>query len=204
MAQLNAQPVSVGNQITLDCSKQPLKVVLDEITSQSGAVFIYSDALIKNAVVTCRFKDSRLEKALSKILEGCDISFRMYDKSSVVLFKKKTPPVTDFKPAVVNINIPETKMMQELTRPIILNQKIPAYPVEAIAKKYEGKVGIKLFVTKDGGVSKVEIAKSSGYSVLDSATIAYSEKLKFVPAKLNGEPHNAWLEITFNYHFNNR
>ncbi|MFH1197726.1 MAG: TonB family protein [bacterium] len=179
-----------------------MRTVLQEITTQSGAGFVFSDALVSNQLVTCRFKDLQLSKALNKILRGFDIAFRIYNENSAVLFKKEKPPVEDFKPAVVNIiNLPEKDTIQELTRPIVLNNKTPVYPVEAIVKKYEGKVSIKLFVTKEGSVSKMEINKSSGYPILDSATVSYSEKLKFIPAKLNGDPHSAWVEMTFNYHF---
>ncbi len=75
--------------------------------------------------------------------------------------------------------------------PRVLNTDLPfRYPAALYARRVQGNVTLRLFVDRDGQVSvdSTRIEESSGYAALDSAAVKGAQELRFVPAKLRGEP----------------
>jgi protein TonB len=75
--------------------------------------------------------------------------------------------------------------------PRMLNGELPFhYPPAVYARKVQGNVTLHLYVDRDGQVmpDSTRIEESSGYAALDSAAVKGSQELRFVPAKLRGEP----------------
>jgi TonB family protein len=75
--------------------------------------------------------------------------------------------------------------------PKVLNTDLPfRYPAALYARKVQGNVTLRLTVDRDGQVhaDSTRIEESSGYDALDSAAVKGSQELRFVPAKLRGEP----------------
>jgi periplasmic protein TonB len=64
------------------------------------------------------------------------------------------------------------------------------YPVALYARKAQGNVTLRLYVDVDGKAvpDSTKVEESSGYAAFDSAAIAGARELRFVPAKLRGEP----------------
>lgn len=75
--------------------------------------------------------------------------------------------------------------------PKALNTELPfRYPAVLYARRVQGNVTLRLVIDKDGEVlsDSTRIEESSGYAALDSAAVKGSRELRFVPAKLRGEP----------------
>ena len=75
--------------------------------------------------------------------------------------------------------------------PRVLNTDLPfRYPAALYARRVQGNVTLRLFVDRNGQVrsDSTRIEESSGYAALDSAAVKGSQELRFVPAKLRGEP----------------
>jgi protein TonB len=75
--------------------------------------------------------------------------------------------------------------------PHMLNTDLPfRYPAALYARKVQGNVTLRLHLDRDGQVSadSTRIEESSGYAALDSAAVKGSQELRFIPAKLHGEP----------------
>lgn len=75
--------------------------------------------------------------------------------------------------------------------PKMLNSDLPFhYPAPLYARKVQGNVTLRLRIDRDGQVrtDSTRIEESSGYPALDSAAVQGSAELRFVPAKLHGEP----------------
>jgi protein TonB len=75
--------------------------------------------------------------------------------------------------------------------PKALNTELPfRYPAALYARRVQGNVTLRLFIDRDGQVmsDSTRIEESSGYAALDSAAVKGSQELRFVPAKLRGEP----------------
>ncbi|MEK7400906.1 MAG: energy transducer TonB [Gemmatimonadota bacterium] len=75
--------------------------------------------------------------------------------------------------------------------PVVVNGDLPfRYPPALYARKVQGNVTLKLFIDRDGKPrnDSTKVEESSGLESLDSAAVRGSQELRFVPAKLHGEP----------------
>ncbi|MDB4887248.1 MAG: TonB family protein, partial [Gemmatimonadetes bacterium] len=75
--------------------------------------------------------------------------------------------------------------------PKMVNRELPfRYPAALYARKVQGNVTLRLLIDRNGEVQadSTRIEESSGYAALDSAAVKGSQELRFVPAKLHGEP----------------
>lgn len=75
--------------------------------------------------------------------------------------------------------------------PKMVNKELPFhYPAALFARKVQGNVTLRLFIDRDGRVhpESTQVVETSGYASFDSAAIRGSQELRFVPAKLHGEP----------------
>ena len=75
--------------------------------------------------------------------------------------------------------------------PKVLNTELPfRYPVALYARRVQGNVTLRLYIDTAGQAraDSTRIEESSGYVALDSAAVKGSQDLRFVPARLHGEP----------------
>jgi len=181
--------------------QKPLREVLNEISTRWDVNFIYSDDLAAGVVVSCSIENLSLNSAVSKIVEGKNIAFKVFDNKYYVLFKSKN--VKDnkriAKPIVIQNDYTEVNTEADIERPILISKTKILYPPEAIRNNIEGKVSIRFLINKNGDVTSVLVNKSSGSDILDSATVKYSRNLKFYPAFSNGKSINVWMIMTFDF-----
>ena len=88
--------------------------------------------------------------------------------------------------------------------PKMVNKELPFhYPPALFAKRVQGNVTLRLFIDRDGRVSpeSTQVVESSGYASFDSAAIRGSQELKFVPAKLRGEPQSVTILFPVYFRF---
>lgn len=62
----------------------------------------------------------------------------------------------------------------------------PTYPWEARRNRWQGTVLLAVTVSSDGRPIAIDIARSSGYGVLDEAAVEAVRQWRFVPARRNG------------------
>jgi periplasmic protein TonB len=59
---------------------------------------------------------------------------------------------------------------------------------------------LRVLVRQDGSVAAVELAQSSGFSLLDeSATRTVRENWRFIPAQHDGIPVESWVEVPIRF-----
>lgn len=76
-------------------------------------------------------------------------------------------------------------------RPMMVNRELPFhYPGDLYARKLQGNVMLRLFIDANGTTvpDSTRVEASSGYAAFDSAAVTGSLELRFIPAKLRGEP----------------
>jgi protein TonB len=76
-------------------------------------------------------------------------------------------------------------------RPIMVGQPLPFhYPGALYARRLQGNVTLRLFVGANGltAPESTRVEESSGFAPFDSAAMAGARDLRFIPAKLHGEP----------------
>ncbi len=104
-------------------------------------------------------------------------------------------PTTSIMP--VQVNIPKNDFSLYDEAPVLLSQIKLKYPEEAKKNGIEGKVFLKLLISKTGTVKSVEVLK--GIPELNQAAIDAVKNIKLKPAKYNGKPVNAVVRIPINF-----
>lgn len=77
-----------------------------------------------------------------------------------------------------------------------------AYPREALKRRQEGKVTLRVLVGIDGVPQQVDIETSSGSIYLDRAARDAVAKWRFTPGMRNGVPYATWGLVPVDFHLN--
>ncbi|MDD8018916.1 MAG: energy transducer TonB [Bacteroidota bacterium] len=86
-------------------------------------------------------------------------------------------------------------------QPVVVNQITPVYPEIPRRAGVEGIVYVKMWVTKEGKVKKVEVVKSSS-ELFDQSAIAAALQWTFTPAIMNNGPVSVWVTVPFKFRLN--
>jgi TonB family protein len=84
-------------------------------------------------------------------------------------------------------------------RPRFVYQPTPAYPEVARQHGWEGTVTLHLELRADGTVGDVQVARSSGHEVLDTAAQETAKTWKHTPVTQDGGPVTRWAEINLTF-----
>lgn len=83
--------------------------------------------------------------------------------------------------------------------PEIVSVYIPRYPVEQMISLTEGKVIIRLIVTKKGEVKDPEVVESEPKGVFDKAALKAVARYIFEPAVKDGNPIDSIVKVPVNF-----
>jgi len=73
------------------------------------------------------------------------------------------------------------------------------YPFLANIRGVEGRVTVRVEVLADGRPGKMWLKQSSGSGILDQDAQAQLRHWRFVPARVNGQPVSAWIDVPVLY-----
>lgn len=85
-------------------------------------------------------------------------------------------------------------------KPVPLSRANTEYPREAVAKRKEGIVRLRLWIDKDGIPRKHEVLESTDPVFIDES-VRSAMKWEFSPAVVRGTPVGVWASITFEFRF---
>lgn len=97
----------------------------------------------------------------------------------------------------VQENTVSTKFTPYDEPPKMLSSISLKYPPEAKKAGIQGKVVMKILISKTGEVKVVEVMKS--IPELDAAAMDAVKKIKFRPGKYKGKPVEVWMRIPINF-----
>ncbi len=182
-------------EVFLDIKEKPLSYALKNIRSQTSLNLIYNDDLAKKIVDKCNIR-ATAEETIKYLLNKNGLSFKRFNNNTIVIFEKKTPSpeikTVHLKPTIKeDFNVQEGKLLQAT----LLSTFTLDYPEEAIKRNLHGEVLLKILIDTNGDVSVVKLEKSSGYKILDTATINYTKRLKFLPAEYNDTALAVWTTL---------
>jgi len=86
-----------------------------------------------------------------------------------------------------------------LAKPNYLNNPEPPYPALARQRHQEGLVLLVVKVTAQGGTDRIEIKKSSGFSLLDTAACQAVRNWKFEPARIGSLAVESEIEVPIRF-----
>jgi TonB family protein len=191
---LFSQNDAAKRPISLFFEDKALREVLQEIARQSNIKFVFSDMLVEGKRIRCDIRNLPIDKTLTQIMTQTDVSFKFLPDELVVLFRENSSA-----PGIRG-NTSGTQFTPVLyTEPIVQGEVEPDYPSEARQEGLEGSVDMYLFVNERGEVEQARINQSSGYQILDDASVAFAKRLKFNPAKKEGKPVAVWVSRIMNY-----
>ncbi len=73
------------------------------------------------------------------------------------------------------------------------------YPKDALEKKFEGVVHVKMLLGADGRVQDAEVSVSSGMLSMDLAAVEAAKQCIFSPGLIDGQPVRMYLYKPFNF-----
>jgi protein TonB len=68
-----------------------------------------------------------------------------------------------------------------------ITESVFEYPDGLWDQRIEGETMLEIAVNAEGGVDSVRVQEASGHAAFDSAAVAGARKLRFEPARLDGE-----------------
>jgi protein TonB len=80
-----------------------------------------------------------------------------------------------------------------------LDNPPPPYPRRAYFDRLTGTVHLRLRIDTNGQVADLEIAESSGHSILDDAAASSVIDWRFKPAHRDGRPVTQWVEVPITF-----
>ena len=78
-------------KVTRGTINQPLRTVLNDISVKNGYNFIYSDSLVDDIKIDYSFNKEPVEDVLAELSNRFGISYKIFNKKNIVLFKKLRP-----------------------------------------------------------------------------------------------------------------
>ena len=89
-----------------------------------------------------------------------------------------------------------------VTKPSLVGHQPPRYPAQMRKRGIEGKVRLKVLISKQGRVKEVEVMSSSGYQKLDQAAREAVLKWQFDAAKYQSDQVHSWVLIPIRFKLN--
>lgn len=107
------------------------------------------------------------------------------------------PPIVTSAPVAAGVGGPRPRFFVEwkadlpgLTRrPTVAKEtRPPEFPASAVRDGLSGVTTLEACVTLDGQLADIRMVQSSGFAILDAATLDWAREATFLPAEINGEP----------------
>jgi protein TonB len=173
-----------------------------------------------------REKNVQLERSVMKetlperketIDDFSPADFPAIKKKEDIFFKEDTvfiPDMVDIPQALTTIkDMPQKVKKEDISGslsaipityaiPIYKSNISPLYPLLARKRGYQGTVLLDVLVSKDGKAASIQLARSSGYEILDSAAIKGVRDWLFHPAKRGDELVEMWVKIPIRFKLN--
>jgi len=121
----------------------------------------------------------------------------------VVVPKAKPKPAPPPKPALRKPSAQPVARIVE-AKPEVSRNPPPRYPETARRNKWEGRVLVRARVDANGRVQSVQLARGSGYALLDQAAVSAVRGWRFRPKLINGTPAASVVEVPVNFSLHER
>lgn len=100
--QLSAKVYSQGTKVTLDLEGVTFEQLVRKLEANTGYTFLYRDAYVENLNdLKVKCKKESLDKVLDKCLEGTNLTYRLVDRTVVIMPGKEVPSAPQEKKSKV-------------------------------------------------------------------------------------------------------
>lgn len=102
------------------------------------------------------------------------------------------------QPAIISHETPPPDFVPVDKEPQIINSVIPYYPELAQKAGIEGRVILKIWISKEGKPVQALVLKSTA-KVFDRPAVEAAMKYRFTPAMFDNKPVGVWVVIPFTF-----
>ena len=78
------------------------------------------------------------------------------------------------------------------------------YPPVSVREKQEGVAKAEIYISENGRITDAKIVESSGWPLLDEATLKYVKTWRMKPSTKNGVPIGVWMTVPVRWHFDKK
>ena len=164
--------------------EQGVKDMLDNSALDAAKKALFSPAMLNNKAV--------------KVWVILPVAFKLEVEKKG---EERTVVVHKHKPNQLSKNEEEPGMdeyIQVEKMPNMIDQINPIYPEEALKNGIEGKVYVKILISKEGVPKKAVVIKSDN-EIFNQSAIDAAMKYKFTPALQSGKPVALWVLMPFKF-----
>jgi len=125
------------------------------------------------------------------------------DVATVVSERRARHPISPLASLTTTASDPAASSLAEGVGgdhlPRLLRNRPPVYPPQAVQRGFQGTVVLLIQVTEDGLVGQLDLAESSGHSVLDAAAMYAVRTWRFAPARAGGRAVAATVRLPIRF-----
>ncbi|MBW2180649.1 MAG: energy transducer TonB [Deltaproteobacteria bacterium] len=143
----------------------------------------------KTNVMQMSFASPREKPAESKT-EKTNLKTKEIKHKKVSIYTQPDKDTKGFKNSITR----ESITVFHKAKPLDISNKPPSYPRIAQIRGYQGTVMLRVLVTTNGMVSKLNILKSSGYWILDKSALTAVKDWMFEPGTDGSKKVDMWVE----------
>ena len=136
----------------------------------------------KNKIFELKDKETKIDETYEKEIKKIEKEKIILNSSEKTQFKRERGSKSQRN----ENNIPEKGSVKGNSKIEITCLKCvsPKYPTKALRRGVEGKPLVKVWINRQGNVTKSELIKSSGNESIDKAALVAADKSKFYPIKI--------------------
>ena len=176
------------DQVTLDvCPTDPPVVIEPAEATVAKRTYVQTPTVDISVVDFLVDADSQPAPRLPQraARDDVDVAKRSWEPSTPTIQDRQ---MTSRMPDLAAVEPPSNLGNTEETPPDLSQNAPPSYPTHAILRGWEGTVLLRIWLDETGRVTKVEVARTSGYRILDAAAETAVRQWKAIPASHGGEP----------------
>lgn len=189
---------SPADRVTLSGQTSVIQVQFVELSNEPterSEETLTNEAQIERSDASRQPVNTLIAFAQKSVRETPKLDALQTRKKTYEIIKPETPLTahvprqkSDSQAVVSLAAIPTVAGTDDKSPPDLAGNPPPPYPSEAIRRRLEGSVMLRLHINSSGRVSSVEIAESSGHAILDNSAVNTVRSWRGQPARLNGQP----------------
>ena len=183
------EPQWTAEPLTLDLSPREASVLIEPREARIGKRhFVHVPTAQVPLADTLLHSETEVSPAIQRRASSEEL-IEVVEQSTPRVQRVQQRRPTPRVPELVSVPLPPSSLGNADQTPPDLSQNAPpTYPAYAIQQRWEGTVLLRIWVHETGRVTRVEVARSSGYRILDGAAATAVRQWTATPANRDGKP----------------
>lgn len=137
----------------------------------------------------------RIEQPAAPVLQFAEVSSGVAVDTQEIAGTAVNAPASAVTTQTASVNVTPAPLLPPRYDAAYLNNPPPVYPAAARRRGDQGRVQLRVLVSKSGLAERVNLHQSSGSAALDQAAREAVERWRFVPARRGHETLSDWVIV---------